>query len=269
MADQSSAARIAACVGDLPAIPSVVSEVLRLTDDPKSDIARISETIHADPALTAKVLRVSNSPYYGMKQYIGTLKLAMVILGVRAVRNVVLGISVFETFRDDRGDAQFVLNIWNNSLKTASLTKSLARCMGLGLMEEEFTAGLLSNIGKMMLLNTVGNRYTAILRNNAKSVEGLCAAEKLEIGCTHADLAMALAVHWNLPQTLADALWCQYPNSGVPLLSSVEPKLCAVLRIARAALVDDFDGDAPLKCLSDTEAWDVLADAKKPLSPET
>ena len=84
---EKTAEKLLANVGDLPAMPEVVSEVLRLTDDPDTAMAQVSDVIQRDPALTAKILKVSNSPYYGMKQYVGTLKLAIVILGVREVRN--------------------------------------------------------------------------------------------------------------------------------------------------------------------------------------
>ena len=83
-------------VGDLPAMPAVVSEVLRITEDPKVDMQVVGRVIESDPAMAGKILKVSNSSYYGMKQFVGTLKMALVILGVREVRNIVLGISVFE-----------------------------------------------------------------------------------------------------------------------------------------------------------------------------
>ena len=111
MIDKKAVDRIIARVGDLPAMPAVVSEVLRVTDDPATAMSEVSSIVQADPALTAKILRVSNSSYYGMKQYVGTLKLALVILGVREVRNIVLGITVFETLKNEKSDVKLAEDI--------------------------------------------------------------------------------------------------------------------------------------------------------------
>lgn len=268
MPDADTVDRIVSCVGDLPAMPSIVAETLRLTDDPKTDIARISEIIQADPAMTAKILRVSNSPYYGMKQYVGTLKLAMVILGVREVRNIVLGISVFEVLSDGKSDSNTVRDIWDYSLKLAAVAKNLGSRLGLGLQGEEFITGLLSDMGKMVLLRTLGKVYATMLKENALSPTQLCLREMEEAGCTHADVAMALAIRWNLPQGLADALWRQYPREDLFLRDASDPGLAAVIRVSKAALLDDFSSDEPLTSLQDTEAWDVLAKARNPLPHE-
>jgi len=156
MSDKTEIARIVSRVGELPAMPAVVAEVLRVTDDPASDMSAVSAAIQSDPALTAKILRVSNSPYYGMKQYVGTLKLALVILGVREVRNIVLCISVFEAVRDSERHVAAVHEIWNGSLRVAGLAKSLSTQLGLVLQGEEFIAGLLTDIGKVALLRLRG-----------------------------------------------------------------------------------------------------------------
>ena len=102
-------------LGDLPALPTVVSEVLELTGNPESATSEVSEAVEKDPALAAKVLRISNSSYYGMKQYVGTLKLALVILGAREVRNIVLGISVFDTLRGGESEVKYAQKLWNDS----------------------------------------------------------------------------------------------------------------------------------------------------------
>lgn len=265
MADAEVVERIVSCVGDLPAMPAIVAEVLKATDDPKSDIARISDVIQSDPAMTAKILRVSNSSYYGMKQYVGTLKLAAVILGVREIRNIVLGISVFESIKDDKMDAALVQDIWDASLKVAAIAKKLGESMGLGLQGEEFISGILCNIGKVVLLSNLKKIYPDILRKYGNDWQLLCREELQELGCDHADLAMALAVRWNLPQGLADALWLQYPRPETSLEKASSPSLAAVLRIAKAAVNDNFDSEEPLACLHDAEAWDILEQVKNPI----
>ena len=97
MSKRSSVEKVVAKLGDLPAMPDVVAGVMELTADANVAVSEVSALIERDPALTAKLLKVSNSSYYGMRQVVGTLKLALVILGVREVRNIVVGISVLES----------------------------------------------------------------------------------------------------------------------------------------------------------------------------
>jgi HD-like signal output (HDOD) protein len=255
-------------VGDLPALPAVVSEVLRLTEDANSSTGDVCDVIEEDPGLTAKVLRVSNSSYYGMKQFVGTLKLALVILGVREVRNIVLGISVFETLNDKKSDARVAQEIWDHSLHVAGLAKKLATHLGLGLQGEEFISGLLSDIGKMSLLRQFDDPYAEIYKSFSELPQALCKAEREQFDYDHSDVAMALSAEWNLPRTLVDALWYQYPNNSRSLHDAKDPSLAAVVRIAKLASYDDFTKKDGLACLTESEAWEVLATAKNPILEE-
>lgn len=270
MAKGQELERVIGLVGELPAMPAVVSEVLRLTDDPKAEMGRVGQVIESDPAMTAKILKVSNSSYYGMKQFVGTLKLALVILGVREVRNIVLGISVFDLFKDGKTDAKLAQAVWDESLRLAGLSKKISAGLNLGLQGEEFITGLLANIGQMVMLKINGKVYADMLQDLGSEPAALCTAEVEAFGYTHAEVASALASHWSLPQAMADALWCQYPDATRPVSGTSEPKLTAVLRISRAALRDDFDSaDSTPHSLRDEEAWAVLtAHARNPVAPD-
>jgi len=251
-------------------MPAVVSDVLRITEDPASEMSQVSQKIQSDPALTAKILRVANSSYYGMKQYVGTLKLALVILGVREIRNIVLGISVFETLRAKGADVRIGQEIWAHSLRVGAIAKNLGTEMGLGLQGEEFITGLLHDIGKMVLLCQLGDDYARFYEEYKNDQQTLYTVELEEFGFTNADVAMALARRWNLPQALADALWHQYPNPERPISGAVDPKLTAVIRVAKLAARDDFEAEdnRNIKSLQDAEAWEALDSAKKPLPPD-
>lgn len=262
--------RVVGAIGELPAMPAIVAEVLRVTEDPTSEMEEVSRTVQADPALTAKILRVSNSSYYGMKQYVGTLKLALVILGVREIRNIVLGISVFETLRKKGADVRTAEEIWAHSLRVAGIAKGLGSEMGLGLQGEEFITGLLHDIGKMVLICHLGDDYAKLYEGLKNDQQALYDAEQSEYGFTNADVAMALATRWNLPQSLADALWYQYSNPDRPLAKASDPKLAAVVRVAKRAARDNFTGadGQGITALQDTEAWEVLATSKRPIPQE-
>ena len=264
MIDATRISKIVSRVGDLPAMPESVSEVLRITGNPSASMTEVSAVVQSDPGMTAKILRVSNSSYYGMKQHVGTLKLALIILGVREVRNIVLGVSVFDAMRDGV-DPQTLQSIWMSGLRTAGLVKRLGREMAVAMQGEEFIAGLLSNIGKLALYREFGHKYTPMHLACERNWSALLAAENTLAGCTPADIAAALAFRWNLPRSLADALWFQYPNPEHLLSNAADPELAALLRIAKLALMDDFSSKAPLACLADTEAWAALGKVVNPI----
>ncbi|MBI5095869.1 MAG: HDOD domain-containing protein [Candidatus Hydrogenedentes bacterium] len=247
-------------IGDLPAMPEAVGEVLRLTDDPQVGMVRVSEAIQQDPALTAKILKVSNSPYYGMKQYVGTLKLALVILGVREVRNIVLGVSVFDALHNDRTETLLTGQFWTHSFTVAGLAKQLGLRLHLGLQGEDFISGLLHDIGKMVMCRQLGGQYETVFRASGGSSDALCAAERDAFGFNHAEAGAALALYWNLPETLADSLWLHHAQADADLSEARDPKLASLIRVANRAAHDGITTGAEYSCSAcgEESAWKFL-----------
>ncbi len=257
-------------VGDLPAMPAIVSEVLSMTQDPNVPMSELSELIQRDPALTAKILRVSNSPYYGMRQYVGTLKLALVILGAREVRNIVVGIAVFDTFRDGKTAVLLADDFWNHSLSVAALSKKLGSTISPGMQCEGFIPGLLHDIGKMVLCRYLGDRYVEVYRAAGNDFESLFELENQKLGFNHADAGAALAIRWNLPKALCDALYYHHAAKDRPISRAEDPCLAAVVRIANLAARHDFDnaGEEACRACADIEAWDALESSNTSIPPD-
>lgn len=257
-------------LGDLPALPDVVSQVLQMTEDPSSEMARVSAVIQRDPALTAKILKVGNSPYYGMKQYVGTLKLALVLLGVREVRNIVLGINVFEAISDGKVDAVLVHEFWEHSVRVGGLSKKLGAELGLGLQGEDFISGLLHDVGKIALLRQLGPAYLRIFKASGGHSAALCKLEREMFGFDHADAAAALATQWNLPKTLGDAMWRHHAEDRETLADTKDPRLASLVCIANAAAREDFSDPNGLPGPSSylSEAWGLLRSSRTPDEPE-
>lgn len=262
--------RVIESVGDLPAMPEIVAEVLRMTADPDTAMGEVSDVIQRDPGLTAKILRVSNSPYYGMKQYVGTLKLALVILGVREVRNIVLGISVFDALSNTETESLFARGFWEHSIKVAALSKKLGGHLRLGLQGEDFIAGLLHDIGKMIMWRQLGREYAKIFKQAGGSGQSQLAAEFETFGFDHSDAATALVERWNLPETLSGALFYHHDRQDKDLSEARDPQLAALIRIANLAVYDDFskaEQETPASC-GDAQAWAELDAAPVSLGPE-
>jgi HD-like signal output (HDOD) protein len=254
-------------VGDLPAVPAVVSEVLSLMESPDVDMASVGQAIERDPALSAKILRVSNSSYYGMRQYVGTLKLALVVLGISEVKNIVLGISVFNSLRNGEQDAILGGDLWKHSFLVAGMSKMLGARLRLGLRGEDFVSGLLHDIGKLVLMRQVGGPYAEIYRASGGKGMALCEAEVQPLGFTHAQAAAVLAMHWNFPMTLTDALLLHHPSPDMALREARDPQLAAVVRIADLAAHQEFAEATPPtdNALEDQEAWEILDGAPSPI----
>ncbi len=257
-------------VGELPALPSVASEILHLTEDPGVDVSDICKTIERDPALAAKILKVSNSPYYGMRQYVGTLKLALVILGVREVRNIILGISVVETLRDDRTEALLGEAFWKHSIHTAALSRKLGSRFKLVMQGEAFVSGLLHDIGKLVFARYARQEYGKVYRLTGGASDLLCRFESETFGFTHAELGAALAFQWNFPQTLTDAILCHHPSPERYLADAKDPQLAAVVRLANklARAKRDTAPAEQTKQLDEPEAWQQFDPQVRCLSQE-
>ena len=242
-------------------MPEVVAQVLRVTGDPDVAMSEVSSVIEKDPALTAKLLKVSNSPYYGMKQVVGTLRLALVILGVREVRNIVLGIAVVDSLKD-RSTERLLdqLHFWDHSVMVAGFAKKLGTHLRLNLQGEDFIAGLLHDIGKMVLWRQLKEEYEAVFDKGAGHSEDLCKAEKEAFGFDHADAAAVLAKRWNMPHTLADALWFHHDREDRTVADAKDPKLAALTRVANLAVRDDWTANeiSSLRSCSDEECWAVI-----------
>jgi HD-like signal output (HDOD) protein len=267
MESMKTAEQVIEGIGDLPAMPSIVSQVLHLMEDPLADMNAVCAVLQNDPALAAKILRISNSSYYGMKRYVGTLKLALVVLGVREVRNIVLGVTVFDTYGRGRLDTAFPLELWEHSVRVGGLCKRLGIRLNLALQGEDFIAGLLHDIGKMVLWRQDRDAYDDLYFRLKHRRAAFLDAETVTFGFDHCDAAAALASAWNLPIALRDALWLHHPrNASQQLRDAKDPMLAALVRIANDAArrhASDAPRDEPGG--EDREAWDILDQAPTPI----
>lgn len=242
-------------------MPEIVAEVLRQTEDPTVALSDVSSIIERDPPLTAKLLMVSNSPYYGMRQVVGTLKLALVILGVREVRNIVLGVSMLDSLRDPNTERLLKQRgFWHHSVLVGALAKKLGTHLSLNLQGEDFIAGLLHDIGKMVLWRQLKEDYEKVFESAGGASGALCAAESAAFGFDHADAAAALSQKWNLPQTLTDSLRCHHEGEGRSLNDTKDPRLAALICVANRAAREDLKTEdaAALPSCSDEKAWGLL-----------
>ncbi len=265
MSSEVTLSTVIARIGELPVMPEIVREVMELTNDPNVAVSDVTRVIEKDPALAAKLLKISNSSYYGMRQVVGTLKLALVILGVREVRNIVLGVSVVDTLRDK--SSEVLLNqhgLWRHSVFVASVAKKLGIHAQLSMQGEDFVAGLLHDIGKLVMWRQLEKQYRELMLGATRRKAPLHEIERDTYGFDHADVAAALAAAWNLPESLRSALLNHHDGPGRDVTRAKSPRLAALVRIANLAWYDDWSAESPEDLKSCTErSWSLLESEDK------
>ncbi len=204
-------------VRDLPALPTVVTEILRITRDPDSSVLSLADVLARDQALTAKVLRLANSALFGFPRRIGTLSDAVVLLGFSTIRSLVLAGSAFSVM--DRALDGFGLNrgaLWQHGMAVAVAARHLAQRAAPKETEEAFIAGLIHDLGKIVLDAYVSEQYQEILRLVQQESRPFSDAEREILGFEHSEVGALVGESWGLPETLVGAIRHHLWPSGDP-----------------------------------------------------
>jgi len=195
--------RVLASIGELPTSPTVVSSVMGLTSNINTGVDKLSQALSADAALTAKVLRLSNSPFYGRARTVRSLNEAIMILGFSTIRSLVVATSTYSMFQHGQNKS-LEETLWHHSLATAMAARIIAHRIGKKrLVEEFFLAGLLHDIGILVLLKKMPQEYLRILQQELTTGTDQLELELASFGFTHAELGSLLLERWNFPPTLS------------------------------------------------------------------
>lgn len=191
----------------LPTLPLVANRMLQMVDDPGVSADRMSNALGEDQVLTARILKLANSSYYGYPRKIGTVRLAILVLGFDAIKDLVLSVSVMDMFRAGETGGLFdPAACWDHSLRVAAASRSLARILRWRGVGEAFTAGILHDIGKVVLHQYHARQFDDMIRHAKESGIDPQEAELEVLGATHAEVGGWLAAKWNLPEALVQAI---------------------------------------------------------------
>jgi len=190
-------------VAELRPLPAVAVRALEIAEGEQFSAHELAQAISADQALTAKLLRLSNSAYYGFPRRITTVRDAVVLLGFRAVRSATLASCVIDTLPG--GSVMDPATAWRFSVTTGLLAEVLSRATQRH-QDEAFTAGVLHNIGRLALDQHRARELSASRTLARQQGLTIMEAQRQLLGYTDADLGGALALHWNFPDALADAV---------------------------------------------------------------
>ena len=225
----------------LPSLPVVAMKVLELTQDPKVSANQIAAVVQNDPALSAKLLKMANSSMFGMSKKVGTLQQAVVLLGLRTLKVLVLSFSLVETFNGKPKGVLDLAKYWRRSLTMAVGAKLLAQVASESRRDEAFVGGLLADLGMMAAYRCAPEEYEPVLRAYAGQSQPIQEVELAHSGVTHATVTARLLAHWRLPELLCEAVAAHH-GEGFDSLSGRTRMLAAVLW-SSAMIADLFCGD--------------------------
>ena len=192
----------------LPTLPTVVSKMLRMVGSSRTSADTLARLIETDQALTAKLLKTANSAYYGFSKEISTVNMAIVVLGFDRIKDIIFGISVADAFKDsNRGAVNFdVVKFWEHSAACGVAARMLSKASGSRYSGEAFVAGLLHDMGKMILNQYFGAELAEVMRIASSGEKEIDAAEVEVIGIGHGQVGAWLAERWNLPTIISDSV---------------------------------------------------------------
>lgn len=195
---------------NIPTIPTLLTEITRIFDSPDGSARDAAVLIEKDPAIATRLLRLVNSPFYGLKNPVSSINLACSILGLKVIKNLVVQATVLQTFGGvaeiEEFDAQW---LWDHSFKTAVACRLLVEstpCANGLAKDDAYTCGLIHDIGKMILLDSQGDRFGEALRLAKTNGMPLARAEGEVFGFNHAHVGGLLAQRWKLAETVQAAV---------------------------------------------------------------
>jgi putative nucleotidyltransferase with HDIG domain len=199
-------------VREIPSLPEVVNKIIQLLGQPHTSAAEISKLISYDPGLTSRVLRMVNSASYGIQRQITSIQHAIMILGFNTVRGLVLSASIFKLFAGGKKSGLFdPMAYWRHSMLTAMLGRLVCKAYALPEGDEAFSAGMLHDIGKLVLHEHFTADYNLVQRlalehHCLPHGERFLLLERQGVGTNHSDIGAQLAVKWKLPATLTEVI---------------------------------------------------------------
>lgn len=200
-------------IEELPPLPSVVSQIIRLLSDPNSSPEELETLIGQDQALVAKLIKVSNSVLFGGFQKVASLQRALTRLGVRTVKNLVLAASAHNFFPQNNSRIGIWSQIlWHHSVECGMAARRIAMRVGYNDPEEAFVGGVVHDIGKLVIMLKLSDKFQQIQKLKEKNNLADIEIEKQVLGYDHQAIGEILLKKWNMPATIQTCV--RYHHNG-------------------------------------------------------
>lgn len=228
-------------VQELQPLPAIALRLISMADDGRFSAENLADTVRVDPALTLRVLRLANSPFFGLPRRITSLREGVVLLGFREVRSLALSACVLDpAVRDALARAGIDYEtFWTNSVVVGFFAQALAMAELID-QDQAFTAGLVHNIGRLALAQHRSDVLQAAAAEARETRTSIHEVQQRRLGYTDADVGAAIADSWGFPVPLVEAI-AQHGRSIYDLrdLRSLETVVVKARRFARSHGVAD------------------------------
>lgn len=253
----------------IPTLPMIAMEVTRLVRDPHASVAEVSKMISDDQALTATILRIVNSAFYGFPNEITSVHHAIVILGFNKVRSVVVSATIIPPLNPPDPGGFDVSELWRHSMTTAICSEVLAKHLKPSAADEAFVAGLLHDIGKVIVAGFFQDEFRQILGLCRKRGCVIAEAEEELLGVHHGLFGRWLAERWGFPERLVDAIHFHH----APMGSRRHSDLTSIVHVADilARTIGVGSGGDDFIPIVREDAWEHLrlsAEVLEPIVPD-
>lgn len=200
-------------VDSLPSMPGAGAKLLQILENPDADVEQIESVVHFDPGLTANLLKLANSAYFGIPSKVGSVRQAVILLGLKRLAQLVVATCVSSVMRDKVPGYDLPPgDLWRHSIAVAIAAEALVKDKP-GIGDDIFTPALLHDVGKMVLGKFVKNDLAQIEDITAKGVPRVI-AENMVIGVDHAEVGARVLQHWAFPAEVVNAVrWHHEPDA--------------------------------------------------------
>lgn len=237
-----NASELAAGVETLKSLPSAYLNIRKVIENPVSSTNDLARAISVDPALTARLLRLVNSPLYGFGSKIETVSRALVILGMQQVHDLALATTVAGMFKSARPQRLNLDNFWRESVYCALAARAIAKLCNVLDSERLFVAGLLHRVGHLVMDELIADAADEARRIAKVENMPLAEVELRALGCNYAQVGGALARRWAMPESLTSAIENHVDPRLAPAPAFAESIVHVASHVTRA-VVDEISGD--------------------------
>jgi HD-like signal output (HDOD) protein len=187
-------------------LPEIYLRVRDVVDDPESEMSDLADVLKFDPAISARLLKIVNSPLYGFPKQIDKISRAVSLLGMQSVSDLVASTTIGQTFTGMTVDLMDLQAFWRKSVRCALLAGKIAKAGGIEESERFFIEGLLRDIGHLVLYQTIPQRAQSALVEAGYLGTGLAEVEQANIGCDFTEVGAELIRVWGMPSQIEQAI---------------------------------------------------------------
>ncbi|MCK9520486.1 MAG: HDOD domain-containing protein [Dehalococcoidia bacterium] len=226
---------------ELTPLKSVAAKAISIAEDERSAAMDLAAVLSSDQALTARLLRLSNSAYYGYARRISTVREAVILLGMRTVRSVAITSGIIDSFRSlDLGDFDQDL-FWAHSVTVGIVSETIARETRAARPEDAFTAGVLHDVGKLAMLLCEPEAFAEVVELVTTGKKRFAEAERAVFGLSHTQVGGRLAQRWKFPEPLIDAIRGHHDRSSRSIETLADVVGAANLAVNRVGMAAGWD----------------------------